>query len=150
MTRCNLEDTSSVFEQGQKLTEFDVIERLDTDALAIRNISSDPITESEFQQLLEKRIARAIIPVAKSILGGTEFGDVGGIDAVMKNMQSKIPSIEVSQYFRAGKSYYTINHKFGHTGNLFFKSVFDGLVKENKCCSYMITHENSICIICRT
>jgi hypothetical protein len=144
-----LEDSSSVFEQTQKPTEFDAIGRFDADSLTIHTFDSDAMTEGEFRQLLEKRIARAIDPVAKSILGGTKSSNTGQIDAVMKNIQSKIPSTKISQYFRAGKNYYTINHKFGHAGNLFFKSVFDDLLKENQGC-YITTQENSICIICRT
>jgi hypothetical protein len=107
------------------------------------------MTEGEFRQLLEKRIARAIDPVAKSILGGTKSSNAGQIDAVMKNIQSKIPSTKISQYFRAGKNYYTINHKFGYAGNLFFKSIFDDLLKGNQG-YYITTQENSICVICRT
>jgi hypothetical protein len=133
----------------QKLSEFDTIGRLDADTLTIQALGSETISESEFRQLLEKRITNAIDPVAKSILEDTTHCDSRQIDAAINSIKSKIPSIQISQYFRAGKNYYTINHKFGYAGNLFFKSIFDSLLKENQGHSHIIAQDNSICVICR-
>jgi hypothetical protein len=137
-------------EQTQKLSEFDAIGELDADTMTIQTLDSEAISESEFKQLLEKRITRAIDPVTKSILDDIKLGNTSQVDAVMDSIKSKIPSIQISQYFRAGKNYYTINHKFGHVGNLFFKALFESLLNENQGHSYIITQENSICVICRS
>lgn len=142
---------NSLSKLGKKPSEFDDLSRLDLDALTIQALAfSKYKSESEIKQILEKRIVGAVVPIATSLMGSLEKPEgTRQIDDILQNITSQIPSIQISHYFRAGKHYFTINHKMGYAGNILFKSIFDNFLKENQDNVYLITQENSICVICR-
>jgi len=71
------------------------------------------------------------------------------IAIILQEMASRIGSIQTDYYFRAGRTYFTINHGMGSAGNLFFKSVFENLLQDTKENSHFITQENKFCAIIR-
>jgi hypothetical protein len=71
------------------------------------------------------------------------------IVAILQNTVSQIGSVQFDYYFRAGRSYFTINHAMGHAGNLFFKSAFDNLLKGSKEKPHVVLNPESFCIIFR-
>lgn len=149
LTRCNLKNSLSKLDK--KPSEFENLGRLDLDALTFQTLAfSKSKSESEIKQILEKRIAGAVVPIATSLMGSLEKPEgTGQIDTILQNLTSKIPSVQTSHYFRAGKHYFTINHKMGYAGNILFKSIFDNFLKGNQDNTYLITQENHLCVICR-
>lgn len=142
---------NSLSKLDKKPSEFDDLSRLDLDALTIQTLAFPKSkSEGEIKQILEKRIVDAVVPVATSLMGSLEKPEgTRQIDNILQNITSKVPSIQISHYFRAGKHYFTINHKMGYAGNILFKSIFDNFLKENQDNAYLITQENGICVICR-
>lgn len=135
----------------KKSSEFEDLGRLDLDALTFQTLAFfKSKSEGELKQILEKRITGAVAPIATSLMGSLEkFEGTWQIDVMLQNLASKIPSVQTSHYFRAGKHYFTINHKLGYEGNILFKSIFDNFLKENQDNAHLITQENGICVICR-
>ncbi|MGQ0771758.1 MAG: hypothetical protein ACT4NT_03185 [Nitrososphaerota archaeon] len=135
----------------KKSSEFEDLGRLDLDALTIQTLEFSKFkSEGEIKQILEKKITDAVIPIATSLIGSLEkLESTRKIDRLLQSITSKIPSAQMSHYFRAGKHYFTINHKMGYAGNILFKSIFDNFLKERQDNAYLITQENSICVICR-
>jgi hypothetical protein len=129
-------------------SEFDQLQRLEPNDLKIESIFGSP---DEISRLLEQRITRAVIPVAQSL-----FTDASGmqgmnqINLILENIAAKIPSVQTQHYFRAGKNYFTVNHQMGYAGNVFFKIIFDTLLKESRDKSYQIAQENCFCVIYRS
>ncbi len=142
---------NSLSKLDKKSSEFEDLNRLDLDALTIQTLTSSTFTsEGEIKQILEKKIAGVVIPIATSLMDNLEkFEGIGKTEHILQNITSKIPSTQMSHYFRAGKHYFTINHKMGYAGNILFKSIFDNFLKENHDNAYLITQENSVCVICR-
>lgn len=69
--------------------------------------------------------------------------------AFLQELESRIDLMQTSHYFRAGRAYLTVNHSMGKAGNLFFKSVFDNLLKECKEKPHVVSDEKSVCVIFR-
>jgi hypothetical protein len=135
----------------KKSSEFEDLGRLDLDVLTIQTLAFfKSKSEDELKQILEKRIMGAVAPIATSLMCSLEkLEGTGQIDTILQNLASKIPSVQINHYFRAGKHYFTINHKMGYAGNILFKSIFDNFLKENQDNAYLTTQENGICVICR-
>ncbi|MEW6042647.1 MAG: hypothetical protein AB1608_00065 [Thermoproteota archaeon] len=118
--------------------------------MKIDTIESIFESQDDMRQLLEQRIAKTVAPVVQSLLKDSlSKKDSNQIHLIFESIAAKIPSIKVQHYFRAGRNYFTINHQMGQVGNIFFKTMFDILLKENKDKSYQLSQENSFCIICR-
>lgn len=71
------------------------------------------------------------------------------VAAFMHELESQIETIQINHYFRAGRTYLTVKHTMGKPGNLFFKSVFEKLLKGCKEKPHITSDEKSICIIFR-
>lgn len=81
---------------------------------------------------------------------GYEIQNHEQIAKIVRELSLKIGMMQSSHYFRAGRAYFTINHEMGKSGNLFFKSVFENLLRgcaEEK--PFVTSEKNSICIIFR-
>ncbi|MEM3064632.1 MAG: hypothetical protein QW177_04585 [Candidatus Nitrosotenuis sp.] len=106
-------------------------------------------SQEEVRQLLEQRIEKAVAPVARLLF--TDFANEkyqNQIKSILKSVTTKIPSVKVQQYFRAGKNYLTIDHQMGYAGNMLFKALFDMIFCKNQEL-YYLTQDNRFSIICR-
>ncbi|MEM3100576.1 MAG: hypothetical protein QXT99_04370 [Candidatus Nitrosotenuis sp.] len=131
-------------------SEFAQIQRLNHNEFKMETLGIVFESQEEIRQLLEQRITKAIVPVVQSLLADSTIEQNSNqIKLIMESIVTRIPSIEVQQYFRAGKNYFTINHKMGYVGNIFFKILFDMVVGENHDKSYQLVQENRFSIICR-
>jgi hypothetical protein len=64
-------------------------------------------------------------------------------------MAQKMGSVQIDNYFRAGRAYFTIRHEMGQKGNLFFKSVFDNILKGSVEKPHVTNKQDEICVIFR-
>ncbi len=119
----SLKDSLNMLHSGSKQSEFGFIEQLGTCMQTI-----DALKQTELSKKIQnhKQIA-----------------------TILQEMASRIGSIQTDYYFRAGRTYFTINHGMGPAGNLFFKSVFENLLQDAKENSHFITQENNFCAIIR-
>lgn len=131
-------------------SEFAQIQRLNHNELKMETIGAIFESQEEIRQLLEQRIDKAMIPVAQSLLADPALEQNSNqIKLILESIATKIPSVEVQQYFRAGKNYFTISHQMGYAGNIFFKTLFDMVLGENQDKSYQLVQENRFSIIYR-
>ncbi|MFN3654275.1 MAG: hypothetical protein ACK4TO_02995 [Candidatus Nitrosotenuis sp.] len=131
-------------------SEFAQIQKLNQNEVKMETIGATFESQEEIRQLLEQRIAKAMIPVAQSLLADPALEqDSNQIKLILESVATRIPSVEVQQYFRAGKNYFTINHQMGYVGNIFFKTLFDMVLGKNQNKSYQLVQENRFSIICR-
>jgi hypothetical protein len=143
-----LKETLNLAKSKYAQSEFDQLQRLEPNNLKIESIFESP---DEISRLLEQRITRAVIPVAQSLFTDASGAqDMNQINLILENIAAKIPSVQTQHYFRAGKNYFTVNHQMGYAGNVFFKIIFDALLKESRDKSYQIAQENCFCVIYRS
>jgi hypothetical protein len=145
-----LKEILNLAKSDNSTSEFARLQRLNQDELDTATIGPIFKSQEEVMQLVEQRIAKAVIPVAQSLLASSTFKqDSNQIKLILENIVAKIPTLEVQQYFRAGRNYFTINHQMGYTGNIFFKTLFDVLLRENHDKAYQLVQENRFSIIFR-
>lgn len=131
-------------------SEFTQIQKLNHNELKMETTEATFESQEELRQLLEQRITKVMIPVAQSLLTDPALEQNSNqIKLILESIATRIPSVEIQQYFRAGKNYFTINHQLGYAGNIFFKTLFDMVLGENQDKSYQLVQENRFSIICR-
>ncbi len=120
----SLKESANILHSNKNSSEFELVEQLSFDMLTSYGLDSASY--------------------------GYKIQSHEQIAEVLNDLASKIGMVQTSYYFRAGRNYFTINHAMGKAGNLFFKSVFDNLLKG---CSnekpHVITDQKSICVIFR-
>lgn len=149
MNRWYLRETLNLTKPGSLPSEFAQLQRLDQNELNMETVGAAFESQEEVKQLLEQRIAKAVAPVAQSLLADfVSEQDPNQIKSILKNITTKIPSVKIQQYFRAGKNYFTIDHQMGHAGNMLFKVLFDMVFCKNQEL-YHLAQGNRFSIICR-
>ncbi len=141
-------------------TEFDDIAQL-SDVVTIdaldhaSKLSNNPtIGGQQMRNLLEQKTLLAMEPYVLSILDENKvdpnlpYQNIEQINSVLQKIASQM-SAQATCYSRAGKSYLRISHEMGDVGNLFFKSLFNNLLKDFGNDYHLQTQENTICAICR-
>jgi hypothetical protein len=145
-----LKEILNLTKSDNPTSEFTQIQKLNHNELKMETIGATFESQEEIRQLLEQRIAKAMIPVARSLLANPAHEqDSNQIKLILESIATRMPSVEVQQYFRAGKNYFTINHQMGYAGNIFFKTLFDMVLGKNQDKSYQLIQENRFSIICR-
>lgn len=118
-----MKESVNVLRSDQNTSEFAMIESLSLDLLTSYGMESTPY--------------------------GYEIQNHEQIAAILEDLSSKIGMMQTSHYFRAGKTYFTINHVMGKAGNLFFKSLFENLLRHYKEKPHVVSEQNGICVIFR-
>jgi hypothetical protein len=114
-----LKDSLNILSSNKKQSEFQLCEKLGVEPLTVEMSASDARMPQSHKQ----------------------------IATILQEMTSKNDSIHISHYFRAGRAYFTINHKMGLAGNLFFKSFFTNVLGGAR--FFPVEHENNLCVIFR-
>ena len=68
---------------------------------------------------------------------------------ILHSVASKIGSVSVESYFRAGRAYFTVRHGMGPSGNVFFGKVFEKLLKDARDSPHVTESSGAISVICR-
>lgn len=121
--------------ETKKKTEFELL-------LSGRDFDDSSDTYN-LSQILEQRLASAVTAEINSVLNKNPKKTA---TEILQNLCSKIPSTIFTKYERAGKSYITIEHKMGDSGNLFFGELFTRSGTSDR---HTITQQNKVCFIFR-
>lgn len=145
-----MKEILNLTKSNDSTSEFAQIQRLNHNELKMETIGAVFESQEEIRKLLEQRITKAMTPVAQSLLADPALEQGSNqVRLILESIAARIPSVEIQQYFRAGKNYFTINHQMGYAGNIFFKTLFDIVLGKNQDKSYQLVHENRFSIICR-
>lgn len=141
------------------LTEFDGITQLSNiDRITIDALECTKLTDvqkgQKMKDFLEQKATMAIEPYVLAILEenidrNLQHLNIEGINSILQKITSPMNSVQTNCYFRAGKAYLRINHEMGDIGNLFFKSLFNNILKDFGENHHIQTQENTVCAICR-